>query len=506
MPLTIVDTWSEAWVDLDDYALLNPEPFAQLWRCLNTKRGTMQKTAYIPFVEGGIFTLAALAFPDGTNPAHLKANQTRANGAVDLQKVISRIREYLLIPVVIDSVPYQWATGTPASYTVIADVDAALFGLLPFQMAEWRECVESLRTFLDKLDLLVEIPSVGIELTTTTNERTWRVPYAKTNIVEPALKIVANYFTFGQSPLFIPNVVPLAFTSATGSYDEPQKFIDNRPTPPTLSNPITCYATSVQKTSSRSRFDTGPGLTSFYPVEWYSYSTDLAWQISGAYFEGVYHNIVVRGSETSYEGDVTIFESPTQSIQITETSILPVNLIEKSRYTGNYSTDGGSITANKTTVHTFSPGYTNTVTVCAVRRRIPDDVVITYTFSRTGYLAGNMTSYSIDAGCPVSVSVSLGAYDIINNRTPVTITTDAFTTEPFTASVSKAVPERTLTINVKKFESPVNMFVAYSSLGAQIYKYIFSSTSTSTHVITSPAYSYYEWTPYVDQTWSVNFT
>jgi hypothetical protein len=80
----IDDTWSETWVDLDNYSLLHPEPFAQLWRALNTKRTTMSETVFVPFTEGGIFTFAALGFPDGTNPAHLKANQTRANGVRDV--------------------------------------------------------------------------------------------------------------------------------------------------------------------------------------------------------------------------------------------------------------------------------------------------------------------------------------------------------------------------------------------------------------------------------------
>lgn len=162
MTTFIYDTWDEPWIDLTDRALLDPEVIAQLWRCINTKRTTMQDTVFVANTEAGLFTLASLGFPDGTDPADLLDNKGRQIGANNINKERYRAAGGLLSdfgnPIEINGIRYRWATGDEFSYTSVS-VPPAMYQQATYYMSavSWQTLITTIRNFLDSLDLLVSV-------------------------------------------------------------------------------------------------------------------------------------------------------------------------------------------------------------------------------------------------------------------------------------------------------------------------------------------------------------
>jgi hypothetical protein len=288
----------------------------------------------------------------------------------------------------------------------------------------------------------------------------------------------------------------LAFTQPQGDYDNPHYFYDQRPTPPTKTGQITNYWRLAQILS---KYSLGPGvlgneLDYVTKVYCHDYFADESRFVRFPY-----------GSTDSF----LVFDGLEHEIEITETTSLLVNDPRFStppevfqRFTGDYTQDGGGVM--ETINGTGSQYGGDVIPVVSI---LGGHIMTSETLSYSGYIGGQKTSYVIDPGCPVSVSVSLGAFDVLNNRTPVTITTGDFEGPMHTSSIIESVPETTRTLKITKIRNPQEVFVGYNWIGDKVFRYFFETQeATETIELTNPAFDIIEWIAIPFQSWSVTFS
>jgi hypothetical protein len=171
--------------------------------------------------------------------------------------------------------------------------------------------------------------------------------------------------------------------------------------------------------------------------------------------------------------------------------------------TGDYATDGGALYLTETETGTYIGGKEHAIFVAYMldnpnqnpadpQQRLYNIVVGYNSFS--GYLIGNITGYSITPNCPVAVSVTIGAFDLVTNRTPVSVTTSAPTDIPFESYVNNAYGEKTLKLKIRNISATITN-VGYDSRGTKIYKYIYDTLSNTTQTATAPSVLDYRWKP-----------
>ena len=155
MTLFIHDTWSEDWVSLDERPLLDPEPIAQLWRCLNTKLITMDESVIGPYTYG-LFKPILEAFPDGTDPDNVQVKKSIKTGMQNLAQITAFFKNNILKSVTIDGHVYVWASGTELDYTLVEsiDIEPSTYSYIKEKM---HDLITSIRAFCYSLDMLVSI-------------------------------------------------------------------------------------------------------------------------------------------------------------------------------------------------------------------------------------------------------------------------------------------------------------------------------------------------------------
>lgn len=232
MPLFIHDTWAETWEPLTDASLYDAEIMAQMWRCLNTKRNTMQESLFTTQTIGrpNLFAnvAAAFFFPDGNNPAHINTTNSLVHFCEMVKRIISRAKNNILLEVDIGGIKYNWATGTESSWSYVESVPSDVLELnTEWQNpADWFAAITSVRNFLDSLDLLVEgaivqneIERHSVEYPRALREKVSSKDYVVTITARPLTALVTSPTT-------------------DGAFNKPVNYVDYRHVPPVVGSVI----------------------------------------------------------------------------------------------------------------------------------------------------------------------------------------------------------------------------------------------------------------------------
>jgi hypothetical protein len=444
----IVDPWAETWYPLDDTPYLYAEPIAQLWRCVNTKRVTMTESARVVFTEttGALFTLAAGAFPNGKNPAHIRQSQDRRTGARNLRG-IQRLAINLLAPVVIGGLLYRWATGTLSNYTFVDEVTISK----PVQQSSpvlWYDGIEDMREWFDKLNLLVEVTGVHEPIT---QDITY-ISFYTDKLVKTVQQTLERARVEGFNMQTIK--FPLAFTAeGVAGAVYPYFAVDFR-----QSNMGVPYGTEPMSYANPA------GRPQQYQV-----LGNIGYLLGGSipYDESspavIYLNPRVK---TTVIGLVSI-----------KADAEPYPWVKT--FTGDFVADGGYFSSydDNWTRRYLSP--TELIYYVAVGRGSGSFWYIPYA---TGFVTGLKTNYEvIYEGASIGdiqVNVTLGAFDPAQNRTPITIQTFGGESLAGVVSTSYNLPFDVKEIDYLIWKNPEKFEAGIRSDGQKIIRDRYTATET----------------------------
>gem|GEM_PF-6446796 len=187
----VPDTWAENWVALTSQkSFFKAEWMAQLYRCLNTKRNTMDtaEPGFYSKYSTGLSTLFkvepgypnSIYYPDGTRQNQLQSYKQVVDITNQLYWVFQKTMTELLVSVEQEDKIWIWVTGTEEDNTPSVFTEELLeiqkLGFVYFQKpVHWKRIVEALREFYDTLDARARTANYGI-LLGTAFVTTWGYP------------------------------------------------------------------------------------------------------------------------------------------------------------------------------------------------------------------------------------------------------------------------------------------------------------------------------------------
>ncbi len=436
----VPDTWAETWVSLSPkVSFFKAEPLAQLYRCLNTKRNTMDTAQPGFFPKYAVYTSDlytylvgvpnSVYYPDGTNQNTLLARKTVVDITQQLYWVFQQAYGSLLVSIEQDDKIWVWVTGTEGDNTeTVMTEDMEELNTLGFSYFEkpvhWKHIIEVLREFFDLLDARVKKAGYGW-LTGTLTVSTWGYP-PKT---VPSKEITIQRTGGKDSPSL--TVSPFI------SFDEEDPIFGPLMSDPyyikpyTLTNPTYFWDYSVAPAVPLHQLGFG----------WPSVVSEGDYLNTGPY------------NETYTWSDLQdyFYTNGTQKVlcQLEPFGFMAVNPLHGLFYDGSFSYEysynynlypdtGAEKKGGGTTTFARPAKKGDTITVAAIGPRTYPDILYwtsdakgsQYNRSLTGTVEGNVTGYTINGGAfPGTITVSIGAYNPGTNTTPVTITTTMSHTE-----------------------------------------------------------------------------
>ena len=326
-----------------------------------------------------------------------------------------------------------------------------------------------LREFFDKLDLLVELPETA-KISRSYSGTFWFQPLDK------YFKDIETVFIDSYKVL-TENAVNPFYGASDDSWGKPYRLLDKSAFPYQFYGDVIAYGFYTQTLFL---------FAGFYP---FYISAD-----KGPYYLPAWAGAVPGGPwlplETNPALVASIIDASAFRLGTSHDRVM--------RNYGEYYADGGYICgsdsfSDENFAYLYKYGTSYKFPVCGYGFHPDAYKAMSYSNSYSGYVDGNQTSYSISAGCPVSVSVVLGAYDAVNNRTPVTITAGALSDPAWEPFVAKSYGVRSHTLTVDRFTSRA-IVAGKNEDGSQINRMVLDvETLNDSITVSDPAFDVYGW-------------